>query len=117
VWPAFTDVPTVPVKFTKQTQKSFLFSNGFLANGVHSPIAMSVRVFGITKPGIAALAGCVAVLWTCFGLEIATRRQTSHDAAATLRTLAELRHRTQDSIGTTPVRVPAPTVQPRTFTS
>ncbi|HVV43976.1 MAG TPA: hypothetical protein VHC72_02195 [Bryobacteraceae bacterium] len=84
---------------------------------------MSVRVFGInrffgiTKPGIAALAGCVAVLWTCFGLEIATRRQTSHDAAAALRTLAQLRQRTQDSNGTTPVRVPAPTPSLRSFTS
>jgi hypothetical protein len=80
-------------------------------------MAMKVRVFGITKPGMAALAGCVAILWSCFGMEIATRRQASHDAAVTLRTLAELRHRTQDSVGTTPVRVPAPTASARTFTS
>jgi len=117
VWPAFTDVPANTVKFTKQTHKSFLFNRGFRGEQRASVIAMSLRVFGITKPGMAALASCVAVLWTCFGLEIATQRHTSHEAAVTLRTLAELRHRTQDSIGATPVRVPAPAAQHRTFTS
>jgi hypothetical protein len=117
VWLAFTDVPPITVQFTKQTQKSFTFNSDFSGEPRATSVAMSLRLFGITKPGMAALASCVAILWTCFGLEIATRRQTSHDAAATLRTLAELRHRTQDSTGTTPVRVPAPTASPRTFTS
>jgi hypothetical protein len=101
----------------KTNPKAFSFQQRFSGEQRAFPIAMSLRLFGITKPGMAALAGCVAILWTCFGLEIATRRQTSHDAADTLRTLAELRHRTQDSMGATPVRVPAPTASPRTFTS
>jgi hypothetical protein len=118
VWLAVTDVPRITVNFTKQTQKSLLFATlAFLASFVHFPCAMRLRVFGITKQGVVALAGCVAILWTCFGLEIATRRQTSLDAATALRTLAKLRHRTQDSPGTTPVRVPAPTGPSRTFSS
>ncbi|HVW12119.1 MAG TPA: hypothetical protein VHC90_26250 [Bryobacteraceae bacterium] len=78
---------------------------------------MRVRVFGITKPGIATLAGCVAILWSCFGLEIAMRHQASQDAADALRTIAELRHRTQDPAGATPVRTPLPAVPARTFAS
>jgi hypothetical protein len=117
VWLAFTDVPQITVNFTKQTQKVFSLQHRFSGEHRAFPSVMSLRVFGITKQGVAALAGCVVVLWTCFGLEIATRRQTSQDAATALRTLAKLRHRTQDSIGTTPVRVPAPIAPAHTFTS
>jgi hypothetical protein len=117
VWLVFTDVPPAMLYSHRRSQKAFCFQYSSCGKPVALRAAMSFRIFGITKPGMAALAGCVAVLWTCFGLEIAVRRTTSHDAAATLRTIAELRHRTQDRAVTTPVRNQIPTTPPRTFTS
>ena len=56
---------------------------------------MKFRIFGITRPGLAALTLAVAALWTCVGVETATRAQTDRDTAASIRILANLRHQLQ----------------------
>jgi len=66
--------------------------------------AMPLRIFAITKPGLVALTVAVAMLWTCVGLETATRRQADRDTAASIQTLARLRRFTQSPNLTTPVR-------------
>ncbi|MGD1072192.1 MAG: hypothetical protein ABSB15_18850 [Bryobacteraceae bacterium] len=59
-----------------------------------------MRVFGITKAGLIAIALAVASLWGCIGMEVVTRRRADREARVSLRTLWRLR---QDSV---PVSAP-----------
>lgn len=69
---------------------------------------MTLRIFAITKPGIAALTIAVAALWTCVGMEASTRRQTNLEVAASLRKLDYLRRHTAGAPKSTPVRTHTP---------
>lgn len=66
---------------------------------------MTVRIFGITRSGLVALSLAVATLWTCVGLEKATRLQADRDTVISIRTLARLRRLTPAS-DITPAREP-----------
>jgi len=82
-------------------------------------VGVNLRIFGITKPGLAVMAVAVAALWTCVGLEAATRSETSREAEASIRTLARLRRLTAEGhIRSTPARAPLPAFRvQRPFTS
>ena len=69
-------------------------------NGLQMCPVMDSRIFAITRQGLVALALAVGALWTCVVLEAATRRQSVHDTAASLETMARLRHLTgSQSVG------------------
>jgi hypothetical protein len=55
---------------------------------------MNLRIFGITRQGLIALGLAVSALWTCLGMEMATRRQADRDTIASIRTLDRLRRLT-----------------------
>jgi hypothetical protein len=69
---------------------------------------MTLRIFGISRPGLVALSLAVAALWTCLGMEKAALRQADRDAVASIRTLARLRRITEGNRFTAPARVTAP---------
>jgi hypothetical protein len=69
---------------------------------------MKVRIFAVTKDGLAALAVAVAALWTCVGLERTTRLQATRDAVTSMQILANLRHRVDGTNMPVPARAPAP---------
>ncbi len=70
-------------------------------------VVMTLRVFAITRQGLMAMAIAVAALWTCLGMESATRHRVDQDTAATLHTLARLRQ-SSEGIHVTPARLPGP---------
>ncbi len=78
---------------------------------------MTLRIFGITRPGLVALSLAVAALWTCVGMETAARRQAERDTVSSFRTLARLRHLTEGTGFTEPARAAAPVFRSRPFTS
>jgi len=67
---------------------------------------MNVRLFAITRQGLIAIGVSVAALWTCVGLEAATRHQTLLDSAASVRTLEHLRNPSTGPAPTSPGRLP-----------
>jgi hypothetical protein len=69
---------------------------------------MTLRIFAITKPGLAALALSVAGLWSCVGMEAATHRRANRDTAASLQALENLRRRIHGPNLSVPARVPKP---------
>ena len=69
---------------------------------------MDSRIFAITRQGLVALALAVGALWTCVGMEAATRRQSIRDTTASLQTMARLRHLTGNQSVSTPTRTPLP---------
>ena len=74
---------------------------------------MDSRIFAITRQGLVALALAVGALWTCVGMEAATRRQSVRDTAASLQTMARLRHLTGSQSVATPARSPMPAFRHR----
>jgi len=70
--------------------------------------AMNVRIFAITRQGLVALALSVAALWTCVGMEAATRHRAERDTVASIRTLAHLRRLTTNPNVSKPAREPMP---------
>ena len=72
---------------------------------------MNLRIFAITRQGLAALALAVAALWTCLGAEAATERQTNREVAASMRMLSHLRQLTQGPTPASPARVSRPIFQ------
>jgi hypothetical protein len=75
---------------------------------LQTPSTMNLRIFAITRQGLAALTLAVAALWTCLGAEAATVRQTNREAEASIRTLAHLQHLTKDRNVSSPARVALP---------
>ncbi len=73
---------------------------------------MTVRVFGISKTGLTALALSVAALWTCLGIEAAERHLSDRNIATSLRTQAALRRLRRDRVMETPARTPLPALRP-----
>ena len=74
---------------------------------------MTLRIFGISRPGLVALSVAVAALWTCVGLEKAALRQADRDMVASFRTLARLRRITEGTGFTAPARAAAPAFRAR----
>ena len=69
---------------------------------------MNVRIFAITRQGLVALALSVAALWTCVGMEVATRHQAERDTVSSIRTLAHLRSLNTNPELSTPTREAMP---------
>ena len=69
---------------------------------------MNVRIFAITRQGLVALALSVAALWTCVGMEAATRHRAERDTISSIRTLARLRRLTANPEVPTPARQSMP---------
>jgi hypothetical protein len=61
-----------------------------------------LRLFGITKTGLLAMAISVLALWSCIAIETAALRRAALDARVSFRTLERLR---QQSV---PASEPAP---------
>ncbi len=62
-----------------------------------------LRLFGITKAGLAAMAISVLALWCCIALESTTRHRAAMDARASFQTLERLR---QQSVPAAEPRTP-----------
>jgi hypothetical protein len=65
-----------------------------------------MRIFGITKTGLRAIALAVLCLWTCLGLEAIARSRANRDAKIALLQIESLRHKA------VPVSLPAPVNPP-----
>jgi hypothetical protein len=105
VWLRFTEVP---IPSNRRRLNLFVFNREYVVRRLQSSVTMNLRIFAITRQGLIALSLAVAALWTCVGMEAATRHRSDRDAAASIRTLAELRHITQRPDLATPTRNPVP---------
>ena len=66
-----------------------------------------MKVFGITKAGLIAIALAVASLWTCIGMEAVTRKRADLEARVSLQTLWKLRQNSMPV--STPIHPSGPT--------
>jgi len=93
---------------SRNPPRFFVFNSQAVVLGLLVAGAMNLRIFAITRQGLAALTLAVAALWTCLGTEAATVRQTNRETAASIRTLAHLRRLTQEQILSSPARATMP---------
>jgi hypothetical protein len=61
-----------------------------------------LRLFGITKAGLVAMAIAVFALWTCVALETAALRRAALDARVSFKTLERLREQSVPASEPTP---------------
>jgi len=65
-----------------------------------------VRLFGITRAGLATIAACVIALWSCIALEAMANVRAATDANASRQAIERLRRQS------VPASVPEPPFRP-----